>query len=325
MTPLKLLECIGNIDEAYIAELERAVSAPARKKPYKYASWLCAAAACLLCAAVGTHFIPVKDGIVTVTDTVTENIVTDSGSGTDTAAAVTAAQEMPAVPKTPPAPYHIPEGSGGDEMADFYEPVQPILESIYAELCRDMDMESWFKAKHEANPIPDNLSDDINMYSFIHDFGITRQEAEEAMAYYINSDDPQLKLSTEIFDLIYSENVSELGRQYAKAHTIAKGEKLYTPRWLYYHTTAEWTAAGITPDDVESRLHQYENIPFSPEGREYFGELISEFLGRRVFLDDPCADWEDKPVPVVEAVSEDIAEDVFDDIEEEIEETDIYP
>ncbi|MDE6594071.1 MAG: hypothetical protein K2K57_13545 [Oscillospiraceae bacterium] len=387
MNSLKLLECIGNIDEAYIAELEKAVSAPAcpvRKSPYKIASWLCAAAACLLCAFIGTHFLPAEEGIekngeTTVTETASpltpsesdisqlpgvngvpvtpgtpdvsdtsvtaspltsavpdilehpvaiEVPVTPETPATSVIPAIpvtTAISETSEKPKTPPEPYHIPEGGGGDEMSAFNDPVQFILLGIDGALCGDRDVDGWFKAKREANPIPDDLSGHANLYSFIHDFDIPREEAEAAMEYYINSDDPQLRFSTEIFDLIYSENTAELGRLYANAHTIAKGEKLYTPRWLYYHTPEEWTAAGITPDDVESRLHLYENIPFAPEGREYFGELISEFLGRQVILDDPYADWVERDVPVVEAVPEDIAEDVSDEIVEEIEETDIYP
>ncbi|MDE7293270.1 MAG: hypothetical protein K2N72_02475 [Oscillospiraceae bacterium] len=389
MNSLKLLECIGNIDEAYIAELERAVnaasaasdaSAPVRKSRYKYAKyapWLCAAAACLLFAFIGTHFLPAEEGIekneITVTETASPFTHSESDisqrpgvngvpvtpgtpdvSDTDvTASPLTsavpdtleppAAVGVPVTPetpatsvipvttaisetsKTPPEPYHNSEGSGGDEMSAFNDPVQFILLGIDGKLCGDRDVDGWFKAKRETNPIPDDLWGHANLYSFIHDFGIPREEAEAAMEYYINSDDPQLRFPTEIFDLIYSENTAELGRLYANAHTIAKGEKLYTPRWLYYHTPEEWTAAGITPDDVESRLHQYENIPFSPEGREYFGELISEFLGRRVVLADPYADWVERDVPVVEAIPEDIAEDVSDEIAEEIEETDIYP
>lgn len=388
MNSLKLLECIGNIDEAYIAGLEKEVSAPECKSPQhnfakhvKYIPWLCAAAACLVCAVIGTHFLPAEGDIMVedlvieppeadVTETTSPLTPSESDisqlpgvngvpvtpgtpDASDTAVIASpltsavpdtlehpAAVEVPVTPetsvihaipitsetpKTPPEPYHIPEEGGGDEMSAFNDPVQFILLGIDGKLCGDRDVDGWFKAKKEANPIPDDLSGHANLYSFIHDFGISREEAEAAMEYYINSDDPQLRFSTEIFDLIYSDNTAELGRLYANDHTIAKGEKLYTPRWLYYHTPEEWTAAGITPDDVESRLHQYENIPFSPEGREYFGELISEFLGRQVILDDPYADWVDETVPVAEAVPEDIPEDVYDEIAEEIEETDIYP
>ncbi len=387
MNSLKLFECIGNIDEEYIAELEKAVIVPVPKSPQhnyaKYAPWLGAAAACLVCAVIGMHFLPTKDVVIedlviapteeTVTETTSPLTPSESdisqlpgvngvpvtqGTPDVTGTAVTASPltsavpdtleppsavvvpvtpETPATsvipvttaapvpPKTPPEPYHIPEGGGGDEMSAFNDPVRFILLGIDGRLCGDRDVDGWFKAKREANPIPDDLSGHANLYSFIHDFGIPREEAEAAMEYYINSDDPQLRFPTEIFDLIYSENTAELGRLYANAHTIAKGEKLYTPKWLYYHTPGEWTAAGITPDDVESRLHQYENIPFSPEGREYFGELISEFLGRQVLLADPYADWEDKPLPVAEAIPEDIPEDVYEEPIEEIEETDIYP
>jgi hypothetical protein len=52
----------------------------------------------------------------------------------------------------------------------------------------------------------------------------------------------------------------------------------------------DYAIAGITIDDVKSRISLYQEMPYSVEGAAFFGEKLSEFTGESVVFQD----WDTK-------------------------------
>lgn len=210
------------------------------------------------------------------------------------------------------------EGTGGDENDGFYLPCNYILNGIPVELLRLRDSDevnNWlekdkFSSRSEA---PTSIKDYVNIYSFITEFNITREEAETALEYYLNDN----YITYEHLDIIFSGDVELITKTFASDLSIAVGDRIYTPEWLYTHSIEEYRAAGITADDILSRVDSYRYILFTDEARQAFSEKLSAYTGEQVVIgtvtyeekdnaydiQDDIAEEEDYPYDIVDEVA----------------------
>lgn len=206
------------------------------------------------------------------------------------------------------------EGTGGDENDGFYLPCNYILNGIPVELLRLRDSDevnNWlekdkFSSRSEA---PTSIKDYVNIYSFITEFNITREEAETALEYYLNTAEEFEHITYEHLDIIFSGDVELITKTFASDLSIAVGDRIYTPEWLYTHSIEEYRAAGITAEDILSKVDSYRYILFTDEARQAFSEKLSAYTGETVVIETII--YEEKAeVPSNEA---DLMEDVADD------------
>lgn len=212
------------------------------------------------------------------------------------------------------------EGTGGDENDGFYLPCNYILNNIPGALLdlRDSnEVNKWlekdkFSSRSEA---PSRVNDYVNLYSFIIEFNITREEAETALEYYLNDN----YITYEHLDIIFSGDIELITKTFASEYSIVVGDRIYSPEWLYMHSPDEYRAAGITAADILSRVDSYRYILFTDEARQAFSEKLSAYTGEKVVIGTVTYEEKDE-VYVHEAIlEEDTYEDTYDGyLEEEV-------
>ncbi|MCM1329417.1 MAG: hypothetical protein NC253_08260 [Ruminococcus sp.] len=323
MTAFEIYSAVGGVGEDILEESE----IMPRKKFTKIIP-VAAAAACFAVLAVGiSHTLrndsieqPVKTGteISEVTSYTTQTTVETEFTPETTAEPPRDNEEFYG---TMPLPFGTAaEGTdtGGDQNNAYYLPCNNILNDIPAELIRLRDGSEtvqWLERDKllTRRNVPDNINDYTNMYSFITHFGITREEAETALEYYLSEN----IITYDDLDVIFSGDAALITETYATKYSIALGEKIYTPEWLYVHPLEDYRLAGITPEEVLARVEFFTDIYFTDEARQAFSEKLSEFTGEQVYI-KPMAFEEKENFPIAEDEAE-LVEDfgIYD--EEEVE------
>ena len=98
--------------------------------------------------------------------------------------------------QTMPAPFSDGSDIGGDEHSSFYQPCRGTLDNIPVELMRlrdETEVSSWIDSFTPIDTTaPDSITEYANIFSFISNFNITKDEAESALSVYLNTDDEQI-------------------------------------------------------------------------------------------------------------------------------------
>ncbi|MBR5090253.1 MAG: hypothetical protein IK093_12565 [Ruminiclostridium sp.] len=97
-----------------------------------------------------------------------------------------------------------------------------------------------------------SIDDYMNAYTFIEYFGISDKDVREALAGIYT--DEQINALT-------SGDKAAITAAFASEYAIVKGEKIYPPLWLCRHDTDEWTAAGITAEDLTAHYDALTHLP----------------------------------------------------------------
>ena len=164
--------------------------------------------------------------------------------------------------------------------------------------------------------IPSSINDYVNLYSFIIEFNITREEAETALEYYLNNN----LITYEHLDIIFSGDVELITKTFATDLSIVVGDRIYSPEWVYMHSPDEYKAAGITAEDILSRVELYSGIYFTDEARQAFSEKLSAYTGETVVIKEVVFQEKDDVYDIQEDEAE-LVDDTFNnDIVDEIEE-----
>lgn len=213
------------------------------------------------------------------------------------------------------------EGTGGDENDGFYLPCNHILNGIPGSLLdlRDSDEVRKWTEKSKLSSKSDVISsikDYENVYTFITDFNITREEAEAALEYYLKGN----YITYEHLDIIFSGDIELITKTFASDLSIAVGDRIYSPEWLYMHSPDEYSAAGITPEDILSRVDLYRYILFTDEARQAFSEKLSEYTGETVVIGKITYEEKDDVIREEEA---ELVEDTYDDYVLEVPEEEV--
>lgn len=213
------------------------------------------------------------------TGAVTEAEKTDTI--TETAAEVAknddAAQSLPQEPAI-----------GGDENVDFYQPGNTVLDNIPVSLMKlrpDEEVTKWISSYQNIfEYAPDSIEDYANIYSFITSFGITKEEAQEALQYQLQSEDPQIKITQEEFDTLFCGDVEKITKAFASEYSIVVGKNIYSPHWVYTHSTDDYKEAGITSQMIEEKIDKYSLLVFTDTEKNEFDEKLSKYTEKNIAL-----------------------------------------
>ena len=94
----------------------------------------------------------------------------------------------------------------------------------------------------------------------------------------------------------------------------------YSPEWVYMQSPDEYKAAGITAEDILSRVELYSGIYFTDEARQAFSEKLSAYTGETVVIKEVVFREKDDVYDIQEDEAE-LVDDTFNnDIVDEIEE-----
>lgn len=159
------------------------------------------------------------------------------------------------------------DGIGGDENAEFYYPVKRKFEGIdmcLHELRKDADLEEWVDSLPYDDENGLRPDENVNVYSFIKAFGITKEEAEKAYEPILDSGDDQL-INRQDLEVLFSGDEEAIAQTLASEYTIVVGNRMYTPYWLYRHSIDDYIAAGITPEEIKKRASLYDSFNYFSE------------------------------------------------------------
>lgn len=122
--------------------------------------------------------------------------------------------------------------------------------------------------------IPTDLNSDMNQYSFITHFNISKEEAEPV--YSANFGDNGW-LTEEQFELLFSGDIAKINKGFANEYAIVKGEHAYSPNWLYTHSHEDYRAAGISPDDIKEKMGLYDELGLTPQAEKEFISKLTTY------------------------------------------------
>ncbi len=178
------------------------------------------------------------------------------------------------------------EDIGGDEYGWFFYPEKQVftgIDTCLSNLRKDIDIQKW------VNTIPLPFDDEngvrpdesVNVYSFIKAFGITKEEAEKAYEYCLDSGDDQL-ISRHDLDVFFSGDEEAIARTLASEYTIVVGDRMYSPYWLYRHSIDDYITAGITPEEIKKRENLYDEVNYYTEAGIAAGKAFLSKLKKYV-------------------------------------------
>lgn len=194
------------------------------------------------------------------------------------------------------------DNTGGDGHDDFWFPcIDHVLYCIPVDLMRLCDEEKVLAWQNDWSRQPwrsdshavDGIENYQNLYTFIKDMGLTREQVYEGMKKYLESTDPRTKVTEEQLETILSGDVEAITKMFASEYAIVKDDKAYSPHWLYTHYIADYEAAGITPSDISAKYELYKKLGLSDEAWEWFGGRLTRYI-------DGSRDEDAAPMPAVD-------------------------
>lgn len=213
---------------------------------------------CLLCIAMSslTAYSGIEEAIEPkIADNTQMSIETESTIDTNV--------EMP-------QPFEIGVEAGGDENDGFYIPFNSIINGIPVELIKLRDkaeVDDWISSFPSVSYAPSNISEYANIYSFITDFSITKDEAYTALNYYLDNS----LISHEQLNLIYAGDKELVIKTFSSKYSIVIGESIYCPNWIYTHSIDDYSDAGITTEMIDMMASVYSDFTFTEEARKGIG------------------------------------------------------
>lgn len=214
-----------------------------------------------------------------------------------------------------PQPFNYPENTGGDENEMFYLPCTRIVNNIPGDLLdlRPSDeVNSWINSFDEKDGGYDSIDDYPNIYSFITYFDVSNAEMVEALSYYLTTDNEQLRITADEFELLATRDKLYITEAFASEYSIYKSGRIYTPEWLYEHTAEDYKKAGITSQDIINRKDLYDDFSFTQDAASAFSAKLSDFAGVEI----PIEYWADNPVAPTENDAVDVTDDAVEDTDD---------
>lgn len=267
-------------------------------------SIIIAVLAAAMLAACGENSIPAETSAVSESTT----LVSDQSE-------TFSEQEMTSVTEAPqnaemPEPFET--GYDDDSRDGFYLPFNSTLNNIPCELMKLRDSEvvdSWLNSFSSSEKT--KLNDYPNLYSFMTAFDITKEEAETALAPYIEDS----MITSEQLETLFSGSEEAVTSAFASEYSIVVGKNAYCPDWLYSNSVDDYTAAGIDAEAVKEKAPLYSDFAFSEGAGKAFSEKLSDFIGEEIVI-EPIKYDESKTTAA--EIFDDAMEDVFDDAVDEI-------
>ena len=249
----------------------------------------------------------------------TSNIADNTQKSTEIKNTIDVNMEMP-------QPFEMGIDAGGEENDGFYLPFNSIINGIPVELIKLRDkaeVDNWINSFPSVSYAPSNISEYANIYSFITDFSITKDEAETALNYYLDNN----LISYEQLNLIYSGDKELITKTFASKYSIVIGESIYCPNWIYTHSIDDYSDAGITTDKIDMMASIYSDFTFTEEARKAFEGKLSLYSNKTINIKSKATktkyvDKDDSLCEVIEDEMEDVVDEdtVVDDVVEVVQE-----
>ena len=155
-----------------------------------------------------------------------------------------------------------------------FENLRPELEAIVSA----EELAQWRKSRRLTMDTH-SLHDYCNLYSFICDFELSREQVQTAMKDYIAAWDYDVSLRQDELDAILSGNMSAMLTDFNEPYsgTLVVGDQIYTREWCYYHTIDDYADAGISPQQLYDNWQQITE-EMTQEAKDQFYMKVMAYM-----------------------------------------------
>lgn len=167
---------------------------------------------------------------------------------------------------------------GGDLNADFYATVNlkiGFLDMSFINLVGSDEFEKWIDSTSSSSSDYTSIADLANLYSFIKHFNISDDFVRETLVSFRNGSEDDF--SDEEIDLIISGDDAAVAAHFAADTTIVKGSNIYSLKWIYYHSQADYAANGITAEELKATLPMFDKLALTDEARQAIEKKINSY------------------------------------------------
>lgn len=161
-----------------------------------------------------------------------------------------------------------PFETAGDELAFYFSGYNHSLLNFPSEivdLAGKDEFEKW--TKNFELGLRDKA--DCNILCYIKEFKIPEDSFRAAVVANSTVAEGQYNdewtLTSDDVDIIYSGDAKLINSTYKNEYALIHNEDIYSPEWLYTHSTAAYEAHGLTVDEVQSCFQKMKDFPFTEE------------------------------------------------------------
>ncbi len=115
-----------------------------------------------------------------------------------------------------------------------------------------------------------DIDGEIDLYTFIRYFDIPEDTVRTALNGII---------SDERIELLISGSPEDITEAFASPCSIVKGDRIYSPNWLWAHPYSDYTQAGITSADAAGVFEKISEMPLvSEEIKTFLLDKLDRFI-----------------------------------------------
>ena len=123
-----------------------------------------------------------------------------------------------------------------------------------------------------------SIKDYMNLYSYITDHDISKEDAEAALSDSFGKEDCLTREQFDkLFDCIVAEDLEGVNKTFASKYAIVIGDYIYTPNWLYTHTHGDYQTAGIAAGDIREKIALYYELGLTEEAEKAFMDKLMSY------------------------------------------------
>lgn len=170
---------------------------------------------------------------------------------------------------------------GGDANSQFYATVNMKLGYTSMEFVRLVgtdEFEKWAKSASSSQSDLTSVGELANLYSFIGHFDIPDDVVREKLVN-MRIGSPDDDFTDEEIDLLLSGDDIAVAEHFAADTAIVKDGNLYSLKWVYYHSHADYAARGITPEEIKSRQPMFDKLYLTDDARAAIKAKIDSYNG----------------------------------------------
>lgn len=116
------------------------------------------------------------------------------------------------------------------------------------------ELEAWSIDFKHVNPNGKREAKDLNIYTFIKEFNISKEKFIE-----INYSVIYPPFTDEQIEALYSENQEQFDRVLKNPDALYLNGKIYTPQWIETHSEEDYAEAGITEQMLVDLEQQWKD------------------------------------------------------------------
>lgn len=200
-----------------------------------------------------------------------------------------------------PEPFDNNGDSGGDMNSDFYQPCISQFDSVPGSLLDirpSGEVDEWLNNHFSRKGAVSSIKDYLNVYSFITDFNITKEEAASALEDYIDSEYESVRITQDQFNILFSGDIELITKTFASEYSIVHDDNIYSPEWIYTHSQSDYEAAGINAEDLAEKVPMYANLNLTEAARAAFSDKLSSYTGVAINI-EPVQIYSETPSSVI--------------------------